>query len=306
MGDHLLNPVELFPEIQNLYDFPSVHADMLFDTTRVSAYRSAIQDVVKTGDVVADLGSGTGLLTFLCLQAGAARVHAIERSNVITWAQELTERNGLSDKVTFHNCDAREARLDERVDVIVSELMGHLAFEEGMAETICAAKERILKHEGISIPQSVTLRASLVCQQDLYRNCIDIWGDVEGFDFSFVRQKALGCAYVTEIASKDLLSDPQTLLRWDFNKGAEDVDRKLCFQTWRDGEVNGLALWFDASLTPSIRLSSGPWSNTHWQQCFVPFAQPLRLSAGALVRVAVTLTFQRRKNIPFRFSVAVL
>lgn len=279
---------------------------MLFDTTRVSAYRNAIQSIVKAGDVVADLGSGTGLLTFLCLQAGAARVHAIERSNVISWAQELTERNGFADRVTFHNCDAREAVLDEQVDVIVSELMGHLAFEEGMAETISVAKERILKPEGISIPQSVTLRTALVSEQDIYQNCIDIWGTVEGFDFSFIRQKALDCAYVTEISYKNLLSDPQTLMEWNFNTEVEDLSRNLSFQTWRDGDVNGLALWFDASLTPTIRLSSGPWSNTHWQQCFVPFSQPLTLSAGAIVNLAITLTFQRKKNMPFRFSVSVL
>lgn len=302
----MLNPVELFPEIKNLYDFPSVHADMLFDSTRVSAYRNAIQSVVKPGDVIADLGSGTGVLTFLCLQAGAARVHAIERSNVILWARELSERNGFADKVAFHNCDAREAVLDEQVDVIVSELMGHLAFEEGMAETIAVAKERILKPGGISIPQSVTLRTALVSEKEIYQNCIDIWGIVEGIDFSFLRQKALDCAYVTEISYKNLLSDPQTLMEWNFNTEVEDLSRNLSFQTWREGEVDGLALWFDASLTPTIRLSSGPWSKTHWQQCFVPFSKPLSLSAGNLVNVAIALTFQRKKDIPFRFSVSVL
>ena len=74
----MLDPVELFPEVPNIYAFPCVHADMVFDKSRVAAYRDAINETVKPGDVVADLGSGTGLLSFLCLQAGAARVHAIE------------------------------------------------------------------------------------------------------------------------------------------------------------------------------------------------------------------------------------
>ena len=184
--------------------------------------------------------------------------------------------------------------------------MGHLAFEEGMAETISDAKRRILKPEGVSIPQAVALKAALVSEKDIYENCIDIWGRVEGFDFSLLRQKALDCAYVTEISYKNLLSDSKTLLEWNFDSEFENLLEKLTFQTWRDSEVHGLALWFDASLTPSIQLSSGPWSNTHWQQCFVPFQRPLQLSAGDQLAIEVSLKFQSKNKVPFHFSVTVL
>ena len=94
----MLDPVELFPEVPNIYAFPCGHADMVFDKSRVAAYRDAINETVKPGDVVADLGSGTGLLSFLCLQAGAARVHAIERSDVIDFHadQNLSNVNVIS------------------------------------------------------------------------------------------------------------------------------------------------------------------------------------------------------------------
>jgi len=279
---------------------------MLFDTARVSAYRDAIKEVIKPGAVVADLGSGTGLLTFMCLQQGAARVHAIERSDVISCAQELAHRNGFESKITFHKCDARDVVLTERVDVIVSELMGHLAFEEGMAETISAAKEKILKPHGVSIPSSVVLRSSLVSQREIFQNCIDIWRDVEGVDFSPIRQKALNCAYVTDISFKDLLSEPQTLCEWNFSTGVDDIAKKVRFQPWRDGEANGVALWFDAALTSSIRLSSGPWSKTHWQQCFIPFSKPLQLAAGNSIEIEISIGFQRRQGVPFSFSLTVV
>ena len=184
----MLDPVELFPEVPNIYDFPSVHADMIFDEARVRAYREAINATVKEGDIVADLGAGTGLLSFLCLQAGAAKVHAVERSNVIDWARELAERNGFSDCIEFHQKDAREVNLGVKVDVIVSELMGHVAFEEGMAETISVAKERFLTPGGHSIPDSVTLKAALVNERDLYRDYIDIWNKFDGIDYSVMRE----------------------------------------------------------------------------------------------------------------------
>jgi predicted RNA methylase len=97
-----LEPAELFPEFGNLFDFPSIHSDMIYDGHRVMAYQSAIMRTVKEGDVVADVGTGTGLLAFLCLQAGAKRVHAIDRSPVLECAKELAQANSFTDRMIFH------------------------------------------------------------------------------------------------------------------------------------------------------------------------------------------------------------
>src|SRR5688572_1875631 len=98
----MLEPSELFPEVPNLYEFPSIHNDMIYDHHRVSKYQDAIARTVKKGDIVMDVGTGTGILAFLCLQAGAERVHAVDRSPVISWAKEIAAANGLSDRITFH------------------------------------------------------------------------------------------------------------------------------------------------------------------------------------------------------------
>ena len=102
----MLDPTELFPEVPNLYEFSSIHNDMIYDEHRVTAYQRAIERTVKAGDVVIDVGTGTGILAFLCLRAGAARVHAIDRSPVINWARRLAESNGMVDQIIFHQCDS--------------------------------------------------------------------------------------------------------------------------------------------------------------------------------------------------------
>lgn len=295
----MLDPVELFPEVPNLYEFPSVHADMVFDERRVRAYRNAINEAVRKGDIVVDIGTGTGLLSYLCLQAGAARVHAIERSPVIKWAKLIAEKNGFSDRMVFHHDDARNIDLDEKADVIVSELIGHLAFEEGMAETIVDAKKRFLKSEGTLIPMEVSLRSALVCEPNIYRDYVDSWGTIWGIDFSVLKEQATSTTYVTDIAERDLLSKSQEVLVWNFTQTPGIIQRILDFTVLRKGTVNGIALWFDAQLSSTVRLSSGPWTKSHWQQCFIPFQKLITVKAGDNLRIKYKLRFRNTSRDSF-------
>jgi len=301
----LLDPVELFPEVPNIYAFPSVHAGMVFDHSRVAAYREAIFETVKPGDVVADIGAGTGLLSFLCLQAGAGKVHAVERTDVIHWAKEIAIRNGFAGRMEFHHCDARNVDLGEKVDVIVSEMMGHVAFEEGMAEIIFLARDKYLKPGGALIPQNVVLRAALANVPQIYRNCVDIWSSINGIDFSTMREKAVASAYVTEIPPDNILSEDTIVLSENFIRSPRDTNQNIKLKSWRTGEVNGIALWFDADLSRAARLSSGPRTNTHWQQCFLPFHAPKEVESGTIISLNIEVAFRKSIDEPFTFKVHV-
>lgn len=299
----MLDPVELFPEISNLYEFPSVHADMVFDATRVRSYESAIRRTVNPGDVVVDVGAGTGLLSFLCVKAGARLVYAIERSPILEWAKALARDNQMQDAIVFHNMDSRDVILPESADVVVSEIIGHLAFEEGLAEALVDAKSRFLRPGGTLIPGATTLYSALVHEHELYPTYIDGWGTLWGINYSRLREKACKTVYICQIPERDLLSRPQAILATDFSEVVDELDGKhFSYRVLRDGLVNGLAFWFDASLAQHVSLSSGPWVNSHWKQAFVPFERPLNVRRDEQVTVAISLKFRKLRTDSFSFS----
>ena len=66
-------------ELMSHLDLLQYHAFCLTNTgTRLTQYERAIAAVVRQGDVVLDLGTGSGLLAVLACRAGARRVYAIE------------------------------------------------------------------------------------------------------------------------------------------------------------------------------------------------------------------------------------
>lgn len=299
----MLDPTELFPEVPNLYEFPSVHAGMLFDSERMEKYRQAIAKVVNEGDIVADIGTGTGLLAFLCVKAGAKRVHAIERSPAIRWARLLAKKNNLEDRIVFHEKDSRFHDLPEKVDLVVSELIGHVAFEEGMVESLFDAKERFLVPGGTIVPQRVELKVAIVEEDEVYPECIDCWEPIAGIDYSPMREEAIKACYLTVLDNHHLLSEPKTFFTVDFN---QDQKPKFAashhFEICRSGKMNGIALWFDTLLAPDVRLSSGPWTRTHWKQCFAPISNPITINGGDKIRVEIEMRMRTRRRDTFNFT----
>ena len=112
----------------------SEHRQYLSDEARISAFRRAIEEIVNPGEVVLDLGSGTGILGLLACRAGAGRVYAIEESGMIGLAREVCQANGFQDRVVFIKGLSTRVELPEKVDVVVADQIGRLGFEAGVFE----------------------------------------------------------------------------------------------------------------------------------------------------------------------------
>lgn len=164
--------LELWPSVAEFYIYDDLlyHA-MTADELRNEKYRVAIRQHVKD-KVVLDLGTGQdAILARFCVEAGAARVYAIELlEESYEKAKATIEALGFSDKIVLIHGNSMAVELPEKIDVCVSEIVGPIGGCEGAAAIINNAW-RFMKDEGVMIPsRSVTKIAAITLSDDFLNN----------------------------------------------------------------------------------------------------------------------------------------
>lgn len=263
------------------------HRAMLRDEARTEAFRKAISKTVKEGDVVLDVGSGTGILSLFAAKAGAKRVYAVERSPTSAMVAHLAELNGFADVIVPLQHDIRMAPIGEKVDVIVSEWMGTIGVDENMYGAILWARDQHLKDGGSVIPRKVTAHMAPVATS-IRTDTLFFHDKPYGVDLSPLGEQMVNDLLMTRYVMRpdDLAATAKTLWVSDAKKDTADDVRapyaaELEFSISKDSGVTGLAAWFTAELASGVSLSTAPDAPpTHWGQLMLPCQQRLDLKKG--------------------------
>lgn len=117
--------------------------------------------------MVLDVGAGSGILSFFAAQAGAKKVYAIEASNMALHARQLVESNNVADRIQVICGKIEEIELQDMVDIIISEPMGYMLYNERMLETYLHAR-KWLKPGGKMFPTEGDLHVAPFSDEALY------------------------------------------------------------------------------------------------------------------------------------------
>lgn len=295
------------------YGYLSQQQNMLQDFVRTSTYQKAmIENSFDFHDkIVLDVGAGSGILSFFAIQAGAKKVYAIEASSMAEHCQHLVENNMLMDQIEVVSGKIEEIELPEMVDVIVSEPMGYMLFNERMLETFLHAK-KWLKPGGKIFPSQGTLCITPFTDDALYMEQYSKANFWQQPSFHGIDLRSLKDAAVTEYFRQPIVDSfdiricvaPAMHHVIDFTSCEEsdlhDIDIPVEFDVTTSANVHGIAFWFDVLFSGSqnpICLSTAPTEQlTHWYQvrCLLP--KPLLVRQGMKLVGRVHLRCNARQS----------
>lgn len=275
------------------YDDISIHRRMVADEVRTGALRASIAATVRPGQVVLDVGAGSGILSMFAAQAGASRVYGVERAPAAaSLARRIVADNGLERTVTIIHGDAETMRLPEPVDVIISEWCGVLGVDENMLAPVLTARDRWLKSGGAMIPGRVTAwlapawSAAGADTATFYNRPYEL--DLSALaPFSFDQVVWVSA----DTAEVDLRGEPESLWVTDPATFPAALARQpfsveVAFSL--RGGANVLVGWFSAEMPGTGELTNRPGAPaTHWGQ----FCFPIACAADAADEDTLTVGF---------------
>jgi protein arginine N-methyltransferase 1 len=296
------------------------HRRYLADRSRVGHYDRAVREVVRPGDVVIDLASGTGILGLLACRAGAARVYAIEAEPIAGLAREIARANGYEDRLHVMRSHSSDVRLPERADVLLSDQIGQFGFDAGLLHLFADARARLLRPGGRLIPSRLDLVVAPV-EHRRQGDRVAFWDRrPAGFDFSPAHAIAANTGYPTRLAPSQLLSEPQRGVSLDLTVDSPYPLRiEAAFTVARKGTLDGIGGWFAAQLSPSTVLTNSPLdpNRINRRHVFFPVESPVAVGEADRVELGMQIlpdesivswkvAVHRTAGLPVRFSHSTL
>lgn len=134
-------------------------------------------------------------------RAGAAKVYAVDSSNIIERARTVIRDNHLSETVHIISGLIEEVSLPvDKVDIIISEWMGYCLLFESMLDSVLFARDKWLKPGGLMFPDFCTMHVFALMgskKQDAYNN---YWTtNVYEFNLSALEDLSTQEARITEV-----------------------------------------------------------------------------------------------------------
>ena len=250
---------------------------MLGDHIRLDAYHQAIKSQVKPGMVVAEIGTGTGILSAYAAAQTKAPIFAIEfKESFAFLTQKMMKAAGL-DHVQVLQGKSFDVLLNPAPQILVTETIGAIGPEEHIVEICYDFKKRHPSIQSI-IPSRLRMYAEPIRSVRIHESeqvFLDYFSSASygSFDYEAIRP--------------ELLENRSTHLLYDSLTDAETVGSRVLLADYvlgetatpafshdlevaKDSDLDAYHLYFEAVLDENLILSTHySQPETHWGNAYV-------------------------------------
>ncbi len=262
------------------------YGQMVTDEVRFNSYYEALKRAIRPGDIVIDLGAGTGIFSLIACQLGAKRVYAIEPNDWVGLVKPMAEANGFADRIIPIKDYINRVELPEQADVVFGDLRASTPLTP---VNINAMQDllRFLKPGGILIPQHDRIFVSFVSAANFYENNLLMpWQkNVFNADLSdalhFLRNN------IIDLAQYKLDSPLFRGQLWvDIDYATGELPNATTSLDWivdKAGSAHFILIWFETQLIDEIGFTTAPSAPRHatvYGYWMLPLQAPLDFAPG--------------------------
>jgi protein arginine N-methyltransferase 1 len=289
------------------------HWILIKDKIRTLSYKKAIEDNVKSNDVVLDIGCGTGILSFFAAKKGCRKVYAIDKSSIIDYAIKIAEENNLDKYVEFIKIDILKFKPREKIDVLIQEQIGSYIWNDDIIPKVAYIRDNYLKHDGIMIPFKIELYLAPTNNRSDFETCVSFWQKKKyGIDFSNLSKEIFfqnieDATFPSRIELKNkkaFLCREKLVYTIDLRKDSK-IPREITasFRLKKDTTLTGVCCYFKVYLDEKHIFSTGPQKiNTCWKQIFLPCFEKKVIKRNSILNFILFPKMQS-KDWKFKFDI---
>lgn len=242
------------------------------------------------------VGAGRGPLVRAAINASAntrrrIKIYVIEKNpNAIVTLTALIDEMWSEHDIELISCDMRDFTPPEKVDILVSELLGSFGDNELSPECLDGA-QRHLQPDGISIPASSTSYINPLMSSKIYNLVRIIEKGRNPRDKLHHYGEQSEMTYVIYFKNVFHIADPQPLFTFVHPNRDRYIDNSrfatLRFTATMDSVMHGFAGYFDTVLYKDVRLSIHPETHSKglasWFSVYFPVSVSFSFFVVAVV-----------------------
>ena len=233
--------------------------------------------------ILAVVGAGRGPLVDCAVRCGIKNIFIVEKNPSAIELLKQRKNNGDFPKETvkIFSGDFRNISFPEKVDILVSELLGSIGDNELAPECLQFCENKINKENGIIIPQSFSSVFVPIMSEFLWTKALN--------------ENKFQNILVIPLETALFIADCQVGFEFfypDKKKLNKLYDRKhITFSVNYDCVCHGIGGWFNSVLFDDVKLSTSPIDGNSdifsWFPVFIPFENPFKVSSGQKIEFII-------------------